>query len=34
MASIYRYLVEHGIQIQCDTQVDTFQPVREGMKCS
>lgn len=30
MASIYRFLLDHGIQIQCDTQVDTFHPCEEG----
>lgn len=30
MASIYRFLLEHGIEIQCDTQVESFRPCREG----
>lgn len=30
MASIYRFLMDHGIQIQCDTQVKTFKPCDGG----
>ena len=30
MASIYRFLLEHGIEIQCDTQVESFHPCSEG----
>ena len=30
MASIYHYLLEHGIEIQCDTQVETISQSKEG----
>ena len=30
MASIYRFLLERGIEIQCDTQVESFRPCSEG----